>query len=265
MSAPISTAQDTINALLERSRRSEGVPIRKLFVQRREGRAVSPGPLASLVKRKDERGLDLYLLVIAVASSDPWEVHRPAEVWARTLDLASGGKGAATISKIWKRLADHNLIARGRFRHEASVRLLREDGSGAPYEDHPGKLREAYFKLPIEFWTTSEFWCRRLSFAEKTMLLICLSLQDVKDDYILPQEKMPAWYGISADTAGRGLRGLDDKGLLSIRMETKKAPLAPTGQTVDYRYRLQSPFLPKKAPAPKALAGSSIAAEARTT
>ena len=60
------------------------------------------------------------------------------------------------------------------------------------------------------------------------MLLIALSLSD---DFRLPAEDVPDWYGISADTASRGLRGLIDHELLVMRKHFKTAPLSPVGYT----------------------------------
>lgn len=94
-------------------------------------------------------------------------------------------------------------------------------------------------------------WYRRLGLAETATLLIALSLAD---DFALPYEKARDWYGISADTAKRGLRGLQEHGLLRVRRASKEAPLAPAGYTVQLYYTLRPPFGPKghrSASAPK--------------
>ena len=71
---------------------------------------------------------------------------------------------------------------------------------------------------------------------------IALSLND---EFRLPAEDMPDWYGISADTASRGLKGLIGHGLLDIKKHYKSAPLSPVGYTADHLYTLQQPFGPK--------------------
>jgi hypothetical protein len=246
MSLPVATSQETIQALLRRAKRKTAVPIRRSFLQGGELRSPRPGPLADFVRNRDDRGLELYLLAVAVASAEPWNIDEPANLWARVLDLdstdgtASAGATSA-VSKIWKRLEDRRLIARARVKRRASVTLLREDGSGRPYE-HPGKAIEAYLQLPLVYWTAPEAWYRTLDLAEKAVLLIALSRTD---DFILPCEKAKTWYGISADTAERGLRGLGGRRLLTVREGYKTAALAPKGYTKDFHYTLGPPFGPR--------------------
>jgi hypothetical protein len=238
MPPPISTSQDTVRALLERSKRQRAVPIRLTLVQRGRRGHPEPGPLATLVRRRDERGLELLLLVLAMASAPPWNVYRPSQVWARALDLAETPSSVAAISKIWKRLESLSLIERGRKGRRASITPLCEDGSGRSY-DHPGRVRDRYFQVPLAYWTGDEYWCRTLNLPEKAILLVALSLAD---DFILPVERVPDWYGLSTDTATRGISGLLHKGLLVYRQVEKKAPLAPAGYSVERHYRLRSPF-----------------------
>jgi hypothetical protein len=71
------------------------------------------------------------------------------------------------------------------------------------------------------------------------MLLVSLSLPR---HFALPLERCSQWYGLSADTAGRGFAGLAERGLLEIRSVMKKAPLAPKGYTVHNEYRLLGTF-----------------------
>jgi hypothetical protein len=233
---PVATSHETVAALLGRSKRKRALPIRVAFVQGGSRGHPQPGPLATLVRRRDERGLELLLLVFALASAAPWNVYRPSQVWARALALAESSSSAAAVSKIWKRLEDQSLIDRGRKGRRASITPLCEDGSGRPY-DHPARTGERYLQLPLAFWTAPEFWCRTLDLPEKAMLLVALSLPD---DFILPFERVPGWYGISSDTAGRGISGLLHKGLLVYRQEEKKAPLAPLGYSIERHYRVTS-------------------------
>jgi hypothetical protein len=123
------------------------------------------------------------------------------------------------------------------------VTALREDGSGEPYV-HPRTQgrEELYFKLPFEYWTAAERWYRTLSLAETALLLIGLSLAD---GFVLPYESARRWYGISPDTAERGLRGLQRRGLLSMRRAVREAPLAPEGYVEERYYTLQPPFGPR--------------------
>lgn len=63
-----------------------------------------------------------------------------------------------------------------------------------------------------------------------------------KNNFELPAERVPQWYGWSADTAERGLATLEQLGLLTHITRLKKAPLSPTGLTSVNRYLLHEPF-----------------------
>ena len=76
------------------------------------------------------------------------------------------------------------------------------------------------------------------------MLLIALSL---KNPFRPSPEHVPAWYGISADTAGRGLGGLFEHELLTREKRFEDQPLSPAGYSAHYVYELQDPFKPKSA------------------
>jgi hypothetical protein len=213
------------------------------FVQGTKNGVRVPGPLAEFVTNGDRRGLRLYLLLLAKATTDPWDAALPAAVWARALDVPlPTTKGAASsVSKTWLRLEQRRLVSRKRSKRMARVTVLREDGSGATYT-HPG-AEGGYFKLPHAFWLAGpkrvHQWHRLLTLTETAMLLIACSH---KARFRLPFEQAAAWYGISADTAARGLHGLEAKGLLTIDRTFKAAPLAPAGYTSENRYTLCPPF-----------------------
>jgi hypothetical protein len=82
-------------------------------------------------------------------------------------------------------------------------------------------------------------WYEELKLAELAVLLIALMNAD---DFALPAERVPDFYGISADTFERGARGLQNRGLLKVSHSRKAAPLAPEGYTVENRYTLCPPF-----------------------
>ncbi len=98
---------------------------------------------------------------------------------------------------------------------------------------------EPYLKLPFQYWLAEDLWYQKLQLSAKAVLVIALSLPR---EFILPVEKAQRWYGLSADTTGRGLRSLRKLGLLDVRKEFKKAPLAPQGYTEQLVYSLQGPF-----------------------
>jgi hypothetical protein len=234
---------ETVEDLLRTSgRRSGAVPIRRVFVQQGAQREPRPGPLAAMLRSHDERALDLFLLHRAVASAEPWDVTRDARVWGRALGLEKEPDlGVAAVSKAWRRLDEnYHLVQRERRGRLAKIIALQEDGQGKKYTYPSGTKRdERYFKLPFEYWTGSENWYRSLPFRAKAMLLISLSLPA---GFALPTQRVPDWYGISADSADRGLRELDKTGILQRKMLVKKAPQAPLGIAQEYHHTLLPPF-----------------------
>lgn len=237
---PTVTQQDTIHELLERSKRTE-LPIRKTFLQQGTGRVRTPGPLAELCRRQDERALGLYLLFHAAASAHPYDVVLPAGVWARAIGLAPTSASARSgVSKALRRLEDLRLIRRERAGNRSRVVLLDESGTGEDYT-HPAECGERYLKLPYAYWEAG--WYLHLELPAKVVLLIALGLNDA---FPLPAERARDWYGISPDTAQRGLAELEGHGLIDVDQRFKRAPLSETGWTAEHRYTLQPPFGPQR-------------------
>ena len=229
------TAEDTVAAMLKKSKRRR-LGLRRMFVQSGpQGRPV-PGPLASFVRGHDELGLDLCLLMRAVASAPPYQANYDAAVWARALNLR-GPSATATISRAWKRLEDARLIERGRVGRKARITALQEDGSGAPYAAPTGATEDPYFQVPVAYWLDG--WYMKLGLAAKAMLLIALSL---RDGFVLPTDRASKWYGISADTAEKGLHELRDAALLTYIPTQRPAPLVGVGFVQVRHYYLRPPF-----------------------
>lgn len=231
--------QDTIlDGLLAQSKRGI-VPIRKTFVQQGHGKTTRPGPLAQFVKAHDTRGLDAYLLVHALASGGDHSVQYPANTWVHALGLNETGTTASArgaVSKIMKRLADRNLINRNRVGRELSVALLNEDGKSAEY-GHPHHTNERWLRLPYSYWRHGHY--KSLSLPAKAMLLIALSL---KEEFQLSADQAPKWYGISSDTAERGLRQLRKEDILHGDYEWEVNPRSPTLYTQRWTYTLRGDF-----------------------
>lgn len=239
------TSHQTIDAIVESAKRG-AIPVRHSFIQNQDRAAPRAGPLAAFVSNGDRTGLLLYLLVLTKASSEPWDVALHSEVWARALGLADPGSAAARgrVSKAWRRLAERNLVQRSRRHRYAVLSLLREDGSGEPYE----RPKRSFIQVPHELWTAGpspqQRWYECLSLPALTFLLIALRNAD---NFGLPAERGPDYYGISADTLTRGARELRIADLLSIRKTLTTAPLAPSGLTAENRYTLKPPFGPQGA------------------
>jgi hypothetical protein len=234
------TQEEAIEALLERSGRDH-VPIRRSFLQRRDRVGGGAGPLSEIVRTRRSVALDLYLLLHALASTEPYDVSLGTAVWARLTGL-QGSSGSSRIQRSWRWLADQRLIDLSESGRPRRITLLREDASGDTYA-HPGTgagdaaAEGDYFKLPYVYWRGHFYG--RLGLSGKSVLLIALSLQP---DFILPGQQAAGWYGLSPDTIKRGIRQLRSVGVLSVRMVSKKAPLAPAGHTLERHYSLRAPF-----------------------
>lgn len=221
------------------------MPIRRTFIQQGTQSAPKPGPLARIVRNGDERGLDLYLLMRAMATGAPFDAIRPAGMWARALNLR-GPSAEAAISRTWRRLEqDYRLITRRRSGSMVSIRPLLEDGSGAPYEVPEGR-RDVYLRLPAEYWSGEARWYMKLDLPAKALLLISLSLSP---GFPLPYDRVPKWYGISASTAERGLVELVRVGILKFKEGYRVEPLSATGYSIERRYSLQGAFRLSRRPA----------------
>jgi hypothetical protein len=232
------TRAETLKDLLGQTHRGT-VPIRTVFVQQGRGKQTKPGPLATFNSAHDDRGLDAYLFVHALASSAPWDCDYPSGTWIRAFgltDTATMVSARGVISKILRRLETRKLIRRGRSGRRAVVTLLKEDGSAEPYE-RPVAKNDNWFHLPYEYWIEGHY--KLLSLPAKTMLLVALSLQD---NFYLPLEKAPRWYGVSADSAGRGLRELQAHGFLESSTQWIKNHRSDTGWTEQRLYKLVGPY-----------------------
>lgn len=238
------TTHDTVDAIASATRRS-AFPVRRAFIQQKDsGRRSIPGPLASFVAGSDLLGLRLYFLAITKASEQPWDMSLHSAVLARALGLPKPTSTATRgrISKAWTRLVERNLVSRGRRNRLAEFTLLAEDGSGDPYT----RPTSRFINVPHEYWTSgpddARRWYEVLKMPELTFLVIALSNLD---NFPLPAERGPEYYGISADTLQRGATALRRHGLLDIQRKRIKAPLAPEGYTYENRYTLKPPFGPK--------------------
>lgn len=236
------TPHDTVDAIAKSSRR-KAFPLRRVFLQQKRGGEARPGPLARFVSAGDRTGLLLYFLALTKASQEPWDVSLHSAVWARALDLPLPDTATARgrVSKAWSRLVDRHLVIRARKGRLAKFTLLCEDGSGSAYT----RPKTDYLQVPRGLWTegptSSERWYQLLTLPEFAFLVIALSNLD---DFPLPIERGPNYYGVSADTLLRGYGGLQNHDLLVVRSSAFTAPLSPTGLSSENRYTLKPPFGP---------------------
>lgn len=245
--APASPLQTRL-FLLDRARRGF-VPIRHNFVQKprndRKPRAPRGSMLGRLVSDHQERALDAFLYLLGVTPGLDDNDALAASVWARA--LSDTPSSAAAMSRIWLQLERRNLVERSRHGGHTRIVPRREDGRarytrpGAAEASKGGWPRnDWYFVLPHEYW--NQGWDQRLTLPAKAMLLISLQATSNSTTYYLPYDRAPQWYGVSADTAQRGLRALRNEGLLREHFQKITAPLSPTGSTTRTHYTLLGAF-----------------------
>ncbi|WP_371096190.1 hypothetical protein [Streptomyces sanglieri] len=245
--AQISLGQpETIKLILDRSLRpTRAVPIRRAFLQKEVGKGgtKSPGAMADLVRRSAKRPLDLYLLLSAVTSGGDFSVTEWSTTWARSVGIFDETAGTTAVSRAWKVLKDLGLITRARGEGgKSAITKLHEDGSGHPYTVPGEGLGDPYFQLPFEYWDKG--WHNGLSLPGKAMLLIASSQRKLK--FTLPQERMPEWYGISADSAGKGIRELMKHDILvQVDDEWFDTLKTRSGRGCRPVYSLWPPFTPR--------------------
>ena len=114
-----------------------------------------------------------------------------------------------------------------------------------PYT-RPTSADDLWLNLPYRYWLDE--WNQKLTLPGKALLLIALSLDD---GFYLPLQKAQPWYGISRNTAQRGIADLIEHGLLDKAEEWVEAPLSDIGHRLVARYTLKQPFGPLSARKPK--------------
>jgi|SRR5579875_2502114 len=238
--APPTRAQ-TVEAMLERTGR-KAVPIRRAFIQSEtpDAHGSRGALLARIVHTRDASALDAYLLIHAMASSEPFDTEYPAVSWVRALGLDSAATPDAARghwAKITARLIELGLIRRERRGNRMAYVLLHEDGTGTPYERPKTGADGLWFSLPHAYWTLGHV--QALTLPEKAMLLISL---DQRNPFPLPADRTPSWYGISAATAARGLAGLRKHGLLMYETNWRIDAKSPTGWAEERGYQLLGPY-----------------------
>jgi hypothetical protein len=247
---PHKSRDEMVERMLDGSHRVDGVPVRRSFVQHGPQDSPIAGPAHVMLRSHDENAFELFLLHRAQASKEPWDVVRHGQVWATALGLPTpADDGATAVSRTWGRLADkYQLVSKERAGRLLRVTARDEAGSGKAYTYPKGGTgRGRYFKVPEAYWRDDERWYRTLSLRAKVMLMICLTL---KPDFPLPIDQVPAWYGVSSNSAQRGLNELRDHGVLNSRKERRKSWGGPDGYVLENRYTLLAPFrvnIPDKA------------------
>jgi hypothetical protein len=232
VTAPVMSSAETLGHMLDKAQRRLGTPLRRSFAQRGTRHDPKPGALAKFIANRDGTGLDLFLLMLTLATKEPYHVIYPSAWWQRALELSD----ETIVSRAWKRLQERRLIARERDGRLVVVTPLMEDGTLAPYT-RPAAKGESYGKLPQAYWREGHF--KTLPLPGKAMLIISIVQHG---SFTLPLERVKDWYGISADTAEIGFRALRDAGILTRQPTWTLSRRAPDGYAQTYIYKLRAPY-----------------------
>lgn len=221
--------------------------VRGVFVQLPDGDG-TPGSrastLAKMVHERRHRALLLYILLLGAwrGLEGPDSTPLQADVWIRALTAPRGLTWSrSTLSRAWTTLEEMDLVVRKREDRTVRVTPRREDGAGV-YERPSGRRdrMNKYFVLPDEFWT--EDWFAKLSLPALAVLLVIAKETNNESEVRLTYPQFEDWYGIRRKTAQNGVAELRHHGLLNVRRNVIKAPLSPTGTTVETWYSLTGPF-----------------------
>lgn len=217
--------------------------IRHVLVQLPEKDKPRASTLARVLTKRKHRALLLYILLLTCW---PWLKDRreplQAKVWVRALQARGGLTwSTSTLSRAWADLVELNLVEVKREGRLVRVKPRREDGQ-ADYEV-PGGQRDrwnAYFALPDEFWNDERF--AELTLPGLVILLVIAKETNQKDDVWLTYENMDDWYGIKPKSAQKGFKELSKLGIAHRRGQKIKAPLSPTGSSIQMWYSLTGPY-----------------------
>jgi hypothetical protein len=240
---PVPTERPSREAILEQmltGTKRGFVPIRRTFLQKPRGTAGNRG--AQLAKLSaNPSALDAYLLMHALASSSaPYQANYPVPTWVQLLrlgDAASESAAKSRWSKVVSKLTALGLIERRRLGNGMEYLLLDESGDKTPYVRPLTAAHGHYFKLPYAYW--ADGLDGSLTHPEKLMLLIGL---DQLDGFTLPFNQVQQWYGVSENTARRGLRGLEERGLIMSTLEYLPSSKSPTGWIENIQYTMTGAF-----------------------
>lgn len=247
-----------------RSTTGMGAPVRRAFLTGTE--AADAPQLSKLISGRSQgpgggggRGghtrIALLLTALWVARRPPYEAAHRSSWWAEMIGRPDPqGSGARAVSTAFRSLEERGLISltKGDATNRKVVRLLQETGTRRPYTP-PGADEDSYFRVPEQLWTTGAIG--RMDTPTLAMYLILLSHHRPRtpETRVLPQSQgtwftqkaFSDWYKLSHVTRQRGLSGLEDMGIVSVRQRVVDAQGAVAKRRF---YRIEPPFTP---PAPQ--------------
>ncbi|MCE5292051.1 MAG: hypothetical protein LLG14_22805 [Nocardiaceae bacterium] len=225
-----------------------GVPIRRAFVSRSGSGASSP--LGDLMSSRSSRAgggrggkqrLALLLTALWVNSRDPYSSQRPASWWADMIGLSDPSSQAATrsVKANLKELADRKfiLLEPGRNGYPATVTLLSELGSGAPYSRPRLDAHPNYFRVPETLWTRNSL-IGKLDARGLAMYLILASYHnaEMKSETWFSERSFRERHGLAEATRLGGLNQLVNLGVANMHQVFPNVQTPDGYRTVKRRY-----------------------------
>lgn len=240
------------------SRFGKGAPVRVSFLDAGGGRH----PMASLMHSREHRGgggrggrtrLALYLSALWVAGGGDHSTTRPASFWARLLGLPDDeSTGVRTIRSSWAELVHRGFCTVTPGEGAGAVptyTLCSEVGNGQPYTIPRGREGDRYFRVPESAWTQGLLGDSELTGPGLAMYLVALrtaSLVGRTDSLAFPAAAFVRDVGLSNPTRKKGLRNLDELGILISTPDEPRDDLGERGQRLRPRniYRFGEGWAP---------------------
>jgi hypothetical protein len=218
---PSTSPSDASEVLLQRavarSQRPRSVPLHIHFLQGDGKGRKSPLSVALRGGRGGEVRIKLYLSVILMATSPPYNIRRPipARVWAEMLGLPDPAvNGARRIADALNWLDKHQLIALERRKGAPpAIWLLDPKCDGSKY----ARPTVRWVPVPLALWEKQ--WITTLSGGGLALLLVLLDLQGGKKtsaDAPWVTKEQREKFGLSDDTWTRATAELKSYGLLEV-------------------------------------------------
>lgn len=242
---------DTLRVEAQKSR--VGAPVRRSFLLKTE----EPSPLVRLLNQRNGKSggpggalrLQVYLSLLWVCSSQPYQTDRPARVWAELLSLEDPAvNGTRRVRAALKELQARRFIAVEPSKPTPIIKLLSDTGDGSPYIPPGIAIREAsqdrhrheYIRVPNEVWL--EGYIGDMSGAALAMFLVLLAeSRGVAKEVWLSPRALEDLYGISPSSRTKGIAQLKELGLITVQRQSleARAEYSPSRQI----YRI--PLLPE--------------------
>lgn len=240
------------------SRLGKGAPVRVAFLDAGDGRH----PMASLMHTREHKGgggrggrtrLALYLSALWVAGGGDHSTTRPASFWARLLGLPDPeNAGVRSIRSSWAELVHRGFctVTPGATAGDVpTYTLCSELGNREPYTIPRGVGGDHYFRLPEAAWTRGLLGDPELTGPGLAVYLVAVrtaSLLGRTSHLAFPARAFVRDVGLSDATRKKGLRNLDELGVLIPNDDVPRDDLGERGQRL--RPRKVYTFSPDWAP-----------------